>query len=867
MSFLRPAACLFALAVLPAIATGQVVAYHGVTASAHQTQWNTLRPQGYRLLSLSVAGGLANQHYTAVWIRRAGASFSGIHNATYTQYVTWRTSQINAGLRPYLVTASGSGADEVYAAIWVNDGVDAHDIVRANRATFDARCAQARTDDDKLSCAAIYGTASSPLFCGVWVPNPDKTVWGYTVGDSANGYQQKFDAFSEGHGRPVFAAVSDYQQYLSVWQDDQVGSWAAAHDMTSSTYDATVAAQSQLGRFPLFASAGGAGSSARWVAAFVSTDTPIARTLTRTGTAVSAFAAFDTYMTNHMTATDARAASIAITRHGRLVYARGYTYAEPGYPTTQPTSMFRLASCSKPLTAIAAHQLDESLLSFGMGTRVGAYLGLNPADARFADITVAHTIQHGSGIVRDASSWTVANWFNLSTMPVSAWQTALYGADRALVGTPGTLNEYSNVAYTVLGQAIVRGSGKTFERYMREDVAAPLGVTRLWVGGNRRSELRSGEVYYHGEGFSTGASTLHSDGRPLVGQYGGGAYGDMRQIDAPGGLITSTVDAVRLLAGAYHLACDNLLLTQTTADNALAEPVAPLAVDRGGFVWQDLGYGVIAHGKAGTLPGASTQMVLRSDGVAIAVFVNKSESHVSRDSLNNMANAVANWPTNDLFPTYGLPVFQRTCPRLLGATVSRLPSLTSDAFLLDGEVFSGVDRIEFGTSTITSRSSTTWATGWFRIVDDNRIELHPPQGQIPGTRTVRLYNGSLESAPLNVTIESTPGNVLLGPTTTFAGFDLMASRGSLPTGTIALLTFSPSTMPSVANGLVSLDLGNRFAELFTWPSAVSFNILTGVARWQVPDFGVGVLHFQGVLVTPTGLTPLPVTTRHSVRSL
>ncbi len=323
MNHLRRAACLLALAVSPAIAPSQVTAYHGVSAATHQTQWTNLRAQGYRLLSLNVAGGLANQHYTAVWVRRSGPSFSGIHNATYAQYLSWRTTQINAGLRPHLVAASGSGADEVYAAVWVNDTVDAQDLVRVSRTSFDNKCSSAWDDDYKLSCAAAYGTSTSPLYCGVWVPNPSQTVWGYTIGDTASAYQQKFDALNEGHGRPVFATISDYQQYLSVWQDDQVGGWAAAHDMTATTYNSTVAAQSQLGRFPLFASAGGAGGSARWVATFVSTDTPIARTLTRTGTAVSAFAAFDTYMANHMTATDARAASIAITKHGRLVYARG----------------------------------------------------------------------------------------------------------------------------------------------------------------------------------------------------------------------------------------------------------------------------------------------------------------------------------------------------------------------------------------------------------------------------------------------------------------------------------------------------------------------------------------------------------------
>ena len=37
-----------------------------------------------------------------------------------------------------------------------------------------------------------------------------------------------------------------------------------------------------------------------------------------------------------------------------VVLAHGYTWAEPGYPTTQPTSLFRIASMSKPITSIAS---------------------------------------------------------------------------------------------------------------------------------------------------------------------------------------------------------------------------------------------------------------------------------------------------------------------------------------------------------------------------------------------------------------------------------------------------------------------------------------------------------------------------------
>src|SRR5947209_1288362 len=44
-------------------------------------------------------------------------------------------------------------------------------------------------------------------------------------------------------------------------------------------------------------------------------------------------------------------ATLAIAREGRLVYARGFGYADPDHKTPmQPTALFRIASISKAIT-------------------------------------------------------------------------------------------------------------------------------------------------------------------------------------------------------------------------------------------------------------------------------------------------------------------------------------------------------------------------------------------------------------------------------------------------------------------------------------------------------------------------------------
>src|SRR5437879_243022 len=52
------------------VETVSFVAYHGRAGSYHQTQFDKLRPLGYRIISLSVYDDPTNPLYAAVWVKR-----------------------------------------------------------------------------------------------------------------------------------------------------------------------------------------------------------------------------------------------------------------------------------------------------------------------------------------------------------------------------------------------------------------------------------------------------------------------------------------------------------------------------------------------------------------------------------------------------------------------------------------------------------------------------------------------------------------------------------------------------------------------------------------------------------------------------
>ena len=103
-------------------------------------------------------------------------------------------------------------------------------------------------------------------------------------------------------------------------------------------------------------------------------------------------------------------AALAVTYHGRLVYARGFGHADlEKQEAVRPAALFRIASLSKPFTATAVMQLVEHG-KLKLDERVFPMLKLQPhlergarLDPRWHEITVRHCLQHTGGWNRDKS--------------------------------------------------------------------------------------------------------------------------------------------------------------------------------------------------------------------------------------------------------------------------------------------------------------------------------------------------------------------------------------------------------------------------------------------------------------------------------
>jgi Polyglycine hydrolase-like, structural repeat len=326
-------------------------AYHGVTGAQHQTKFNSLSAQGFRMISLSVYGDPGDARYAAVWVQRQGAAWVAVHGVDSAGYQSFFNDWTAKGYVPVLVSATGAISNAIFAAVF-EQGIPGAWSARhgmtsgpdANVGTFQNLNKTASDQKMILRSVAIYGTASDRRYAAVWHANSGFVKWHAHPSDTGASYQVVFNAETQLPGyhlagyRPAYVALSDDHIYCSVFKDDVVGAWVARHGMTSADYQREFDKQNAAGFYPICVQGGGTGGNTRYAAIFARQDIPLSREWTVTGTAVPALAGFDDAMQTFMQANGVRAAQLAIAKNGVTKFSRAYTWAEAGYRTTHTVS-------------------------------------------------------------------------------------------------------------------------------------------------------------------------------------------------------------------------------------------------------------------------------------------------------------------------------------------------------------------------------------------------------------------------------------------------------------------------------------------------------------------------------------------------
>lgn len=374
--------------------------------------------------------------------------------------------------------------------------------------------------------------------------------------------------------------------------------------------------------------------------------------------------------------------AIAFIKDGRLVYARGFGWAdEQTKQQIEPASVFRLASISKSLTAIGILKLvqdgklcmDQKVFSKEAARRYrpcrGPVLAIKPdpsctgcsIDARIYDITVQDLMQMSGGwITKISGDWgfkikQAAEALGIKGEPTRA-DVIRYGISHQLDYPPGQNFSYANFNFMILGQVIQKVTGQPYETWMKANILLPMGTRRANVG--LAGKLRPGEVHYY-KVDPNGANTVCCLDMP------------MPIIDSFGGWTASIIDLAHVQASLRNGIPRPSVLSPRTMQLMVSRPANPHFAGKFSY-WTD-GWdtvkcpddsgpnGCVVKDAAWTKGGDFTVGTItgygsKPSGAGFVVLFNAhTETNmpdINKDLIQPLLENKTDWPKWDLFKNY-----------------------------------------------------------------------------------------------------------------------------------------------------------------------------------------------------------------------
>ncbi len=392
------------------------------------------------------------------------------------------------------------------------------------------------------------------------------------------------------------------------------------------------------------------------------------------GHASGIFDETDRTVSNLMQKYSITGASLAVVKDGRLVYARGYGYADKQKKIPfKPTSLFRIASISKPITSLAVMKIIESGKGgLTLDTKVFPYLGLKPhlepgaeVDPRLNSITVRQLLTHSGGWDSTVSGdpmfipEAIAASMDI-TSPPSAKDIVRYMMGKPLDFDPGEKYAYSNFGYCVLGRVIEKATGESYEKYVEENILHPMGITDMKLGKTAAENQAPGEARYYTMYPEKVSSVFASQNGKMVPDCYGGFC--IEAMDSHGGWLASVVDLARF-AAALDYPDRSHIIGKSCLQKIYERPNNSTwkGTDfyyASGWLVRPVGNGKANYWHLGALRGSASMLIRRADGIDWVFFVNRDfidDMGVYGEmdnAINSVLSNVKEWPGGDLFSKF-----------------------------------------------------------------------------------------------------------------------------------------------------------------------------------------------------------------------
>lgn len=604
------------------------VTRHGLTAADYQSTFTDLVNKGYRLKVVSgyMSGG--QERYAALWVKTASPEWAARHGLSSADYQAAFDDFRKKGFRLVYVSGYAVNNQPRFAAIWE----------KSPGPTWEARhsltSAQYQKSFDDLVKAGYrlrhisgYSVNRQDFYAAIWEKSSGP-VWEVRHGLTSTDYQKTFiDLTGKGYRLKVISGyrVGAEDRYAALWEKTGGPLFAARHGIKSEFYQGVFDNFYYQGYYPTYINSFASGSAEKFNGVWENTnwkgsDLDLIRDKVQA------------YMNKH----NIPGLSIALTKDGRLVYAAGFGQADQSRgEEVSPDNLFRIASVSKPITSVTIMLLlEQGKISsldkqvFGPNSLLGSKYSTPANNRKIENITVRQLLEHASGFTNVYGD-PMFEHTNYTHDQLINWALA----NKAPQNDAGTVHEYSNFGYCILGRIVEKVTGQSYETYVRNNVLNKAGITRMVIGGNSLAERKPGEVVY----------------------YPSNAYNlNVRRFDSHGGWIATPIDLMRFMVRVDGLSTKSDIVSSGSYTAMTAKPGIS---DKNGknpnyvFGWV-VGSGYQWHN--GAMNGTLGLMARAPNGFGYAALVNTcpgGDQYAGelKLMLDQIIAAISAWPVYDLF--------------------------------------------------------------------------------------------------------------------------------------------------------------------------------------------------------------------------
>jgi CubicO group peptidase (beta-lactamase class C family) len=596
--------------------------------SPFQERRATYASDGYRLTAVDGYDFEGASRFAAVWERSSGPSQRVAVGLPSDDFLAESSAAADDGYRLTNLSGYAVSGSARFAAIWEQSVVKANDryeYVDLTATEFQNHLDWCVANGYRPAAVSAYTVDGTDRYAAVWADGSD-TPWYCHYRLTASGFADRLRQYLDEGYRPSLVhgyTVDGVPHYVVVWEDRTVPGWYVHHDVLPGTFENRRQSFPDSSFRPIAMNSHVVDGTPRFNCVWESRSGP------DPGTPPS-FTCIDAAVRAYMRRRHVPGISLAITTDERLVFAKGYGYADrQGQEPVTPNHRFRIASISKSVTAVAIlRHVQEGDLTldqrvFGSDGILGTTYGTPTHRGEWETVlTVGHLLQHTSG-------WGFEYDPAFSRSGVDRGELISLIVDtHGITHEPGTRYTYSNFGYVILEAILERLADTDYESHVTESVLAPCGVDGMTIGARTRDGRQSNEVVYHSRDGSD------PYGVPL--KRGAAAFG----------WIASPVDLLRFVVHVDGFRAKADVLSSAMETELYDREGVNLEYGEGWMLRNDW------CGHNGTLPGSISFLVRRDDGISFAVLGNaRSErDHYGfelRDAIAEAINEIDRWPNHD----------------------------------------------------------------------------------------------------------------------------------------------------------------------------------------------------------------------------